>query len=253
MSFSSFQTFADDSYDGEYYVVGGFLAPTEVWQEATPRWFSTLKELPRLGYYTTNDALGLKGPFKEWTPEIRNGRMAKLASVIPTENCWGVAAHLRRSDFEIFAKTFPSWDDPYYLCADHLVLNVAKFLKLNQPSVTVADFIFDRQGKIGKTYKLHYDKAIKPSVLSVYPFLGECRHENKEEFIPLQAADMNAAWVRRRSTTIQLWTTADPYLSNFEQLDFRVSRPWLEQMAKYHKEHEDEIKEYWDRRLGPEK
>jgi hypothetical protein len=179
--------------------------------------------------------------------------MAKLASVIPPENCWGVAAHLRRSDFEeFFTTSFPSWNDPYYLCADHLVLNVARFLLQNHPSVKLVDFIFDRQGKVGKAYKLHYDIAIKPMARDVFPFLGECNHENKEKFIPLQAADMNAAWVRRRSTTIQLWTTADPYLSNFDHLDFRVGRPWLEQMAKYCREHADEVKDYWDRRLGPE-
>lgn len=253
MASSSFQTFADDSYDGEYYVVGGFLAPKEVWDTATPEWFAALKELPRLGYYTTNDALGLKGPFTGWDEQTRNSRMARLASVIPSENCWGVAAHLRRSDFEeLFTTTFPSWNDPYYLCADHLILNVCRFLKQNHPMVTVADFIFDRQGKVGNLYKLHFDKAIKPSVLSNYPFLGECKHEDKQKFIPLQAADMNAAWIRRRSTTIQLWTAADPYLANFGQLDFRVTRVWLEQMAKYYREHADEIKAYWDRRLGPE-
>lgn len=253
MPFQQFQTFADDSYDGDYYVVGGFVAPTEVCDEVSSDWFAALKELPKLGYYTTNDALGLKGPFTGWTAETRNARMAKLASVIPSENCWGVAAHLRRSDFEeYFTTTFPSWNDPYYLCADHLVLNVCRFLRQNHPNVRNADFIFDRQGKVGRTYKLHYDKAIKPSVLNLFPFLGDCTHEDKEKFIPLQAADMNAAWVRRRSTTIQLWTSADPYLSNFEQLDFKVSRSWLEEMAKYYREHADEIKSYWDNRLGRE-
>jgi hypothetical protein len=253
MTFTSFQTFADDSYDGEYYVVGGFVAPTEVWQTATPEWFSVLKEVPRLGYYTTNDALGLKGPFTGWAAEIRNARMGKLASVIPTENCWGVAAHLRRSDFEdLFSTTFPEWNDPYYLCADHLVLNVARFLLQNHPSVKIADFIFDRQGKVGKMYKLHYDLGIKPMARDRFPFLGECRHEDKQKFIALQAADMNAAWVRRRASTIQLWTVADPYLANFDQLDFKVERSWLERMAKYYREHADEIKAYWDCRLGPE-
>jgi hypothetical protein len=37
--------------------------------------------------------------------------MAKLASVIPSENCWGVAAHLRRSDFEEFFTTTEHADE----------------------------------------------------------------------------------------------------------------------------------------------
>jgi hypothetical protein len=179
--------------------------------------------------------------------------LADLAGAIPTENCWGVAAHLPVRDFEdIFTATFPAWNDPYYLCADYLVLEIGRILLFGAQSVTKIDFVFDRQGKVGKHYKVHYDLALKPMSLSVLPFLGECRHEDKQDFLPLQAADMNAAWVRRQAATIQLWTTADPFLSNFQQLDFKVERSWLEKMAKYRNEHAEEIKAYWDRRLGRE-
>ena len=248
----AFQLFADDSYSEEYYVVGGFLAPIGVWEKFTPQWYAALKESPRLGYYTTNDALGLKGPFAGWGETARNTRMAKLASVVPSENCWGVAAHLRVSDFkDIFAGVFPEWADPYYLCADYLVLEACKFL-LFERVVEKVDFIFDRQGKVGKRYELHYNIAVKPMALGVLPFLGECRHENKQDFLPLQAADMNAAWVRRREATIQLWTAVDPYLKNLPQFDFKVERSWLEKLAKFYREHEEEIRAYWNSRLGSE-
>lgn len=252
VTLEAFQVFADDSYTDEYYVVGGFLAPIGVWETFVPDWYGVLKESPRLGYYTTNDALGLKGPFAGWGEAARNTRMAKLASVIPSEDCWGVAAHLRVSDFnDIFKEAFPEWGNPYYLCADYLVLEVCKFL-LFERVVDKVDFIFDRQGKVGKHYRLHYDIAIKPMALGVLPFLGECRHEDKQNFLPLQAADMNAAWVRRREGTIQLWTTADPYLRNLQQFDFKVERLWLEKLAEYQKEHAEEIKAYWDRHAPSE-
>jgi hypothetical protein len=199
MALDAFQVFADDSYTEEYYVVGGFVAPIDVWEKFAPDWLGVLKEVPRLGYYTTNDALGLKGPFTGWSESARNAKMAKLARVIPSEHCWGVAAHLFRRDFEdFFTPTFPSWNNPYYLCADHLILNICRFL-LFERSATKVDFIFDRQGKVGSHFKLHYDLAIKPPSLSVFPFMGDCRHENKSKFLPLQAADMNAAWVRKTS------------------------------------------------------
>ena len=60
VALDAFQMFADDSYTDEYYVVGGFVAPIEVWDSFTSDWLRVLKGAPRLGYYTTNDAISLR-------------------------------------------------------------------------------------------------------------------------------------------------------------------------------------------------
>lgn len=62
----------------------------------------------------------------------------------------------------------------------------------------------------------------KPSVTRARTLM--LRRRDSSRLRAREAADMNAAWVRRRTSTIQLWTVADPYLANFHQLDFKVER-----------------------------
>jgi hypothetical protein len=98
----NYELYADESFSDDFYTVAGYIAPIEEWNTFKPAWFAILKDRPRLGFYSTNDALGLKGPFQGWSEDIRNSRISRLASVIPSVSCIGVAAHLSRRDFEEF-------------------------------------------------------------------------------------------------------------------------------------------------------
>ena len=106
----------------------------------------------------------------------------------------GVAAHFRKSDFqEFFVPNFlPVYSDPYYLCATYLIQMTSAFLQANDFNVTKLDFIFDRQGKVGETFQHVYKWLMGPMLRRRLPFLGDVRHENKMEFLPLQMADMHA-------------------------------------------------------------
>ena len=77
------------------------------------------------------------------------------------------------------------------------------------------------------------------------PFMGEVRHEDKRQFLPLQAADMQAVWLRRSGSTIQTWTSADIYLSQIEQRHYPITRQNLENSARHRHEHADEIAAMW--------
>ena len=243
------QTFADDTERGDFYAVAGYVAPIDEWDSFSPGWHAALKERPRLGFYRTSDAVNLSGQFDGWSVNARDARIAKLALTIPTRNTCGVAAFLSKKDFEeFFTPNFlPGWNNPYYLCATYLIESVCLMLRVGQNSVTKLDFIFDRQGKVGRYFRAVYEVALRPMSFHVFPFLGDVRHEDKTDFLPLQAADMHAGWIRRNKSIIQAWTTADPYLSKIEQREFHVARGFLERLAAYRKEHGDEIKAYWDK------
>lgn len=75
--------------------------------------------------------------------------------------------------------------------------------------------------------------------------MGEVRHEDKREFLPLQAADMQAEWLRRSGSTIQTWRSADIYLSQIEQQNYSITRQNLESSARYQREHAEEIATFW--------
>jgi hypothetical protein len=83
----------------------------------------------------------------------------------------------------------------------------------------------------------------------VFPFLGDVRHENKRDFLPLQAADMQAGWMRRQYSTIQLWTSADAHLAQIPQRYYPIQRQWLEYMNRFGTEHRDDIAKAWEEYL----
>ena len=247
--YMTIQVFADDSERDDFYTVAGYLAPIHQWQEFSPQWYAVLKDRPRLGFYRTYDALRLDGQFKGWTAKQRDSRIAKLAGVIPNENTFGVAAHLSKRDFkEFFTPNFlRDWDDPYYVCATYLIAHTCLGMRLGNNKIDTIEFIFDRQGKVGTNFKIAYEAMFKPMSLSLFPFLGTVRHEKKTDFLPLQAADMQAGWVRRSQSIVQLWTAADYFLSRIEQRTFEVSRKFLERLADYRRTHADEIKAFFDK------
>jgi len=165
-----------------------------------------------------------------------------LARVIPSgQNCFGIASWVSKTDFVRYcsAAFHPAWQDPYYLCATYLIERLCfDFAGLNLEQI---DFFFDRQGKMGPQFKAVYEAFLKPVSLPQFPFMGDVRHENKEKFLPLQAADMQAGWVRRSQSTIQLWTNADVYLRQIPQKHYPVQRSFLERIERYSREHAGEI------------
>lgn len=243
------QMFADDSEGGDFYTVAGYVAPVAEWDEFCPKWYGILKERPRLGFYRTSDALSLRGQFEGWSDATRDTRIARLAGVIPTHSNCGVAAHLYKRDFkEFFTPNFlPVWDDPYYVCATYLIENTCLMLRIDESPVTKLEFIFDRQGRVGGRFRIAYDAMLRPMSSPVFPFMGDVRHEDKTDHLPLQAADMHSGWIRRSKSTIQLWTAADCHLSAIKQREFPVSREFLGKLAKYRRDHADEINAFFER------
>jgi hypothetical protein len=243
------ESYADDSETDDRYIVAGYIASLGDWKDVfVPDWYSALKNPPRLGHYRTSDALALKGQFERFNEVSRDERLRALARAIPNKGCLGVMSSVSKKDFEEFCipSYDPTWDSPYYLCAIWLITCICQDMheKLGLEKI---DFFFDRQGKMGQQFKLVYDAFFKPTFMSLFSFIGDVRHEDKCEFLPLQAADMQAGWMRRSASTIQRWTSADIYLSQIEQRHYPIRRSNLEASAKHKREHADEIAAYWAR------
>jgi hypothetical protein len=240
------ETFIDESENKEFYIVGGYVAPMERWKAFDAAWYDALKIPPRLGFYRTSDAIALKGQFERFDAPSRDQRIATLARIIPNDlNCWGVSCWVSKEDFKTFCEPVfhPAWHDPYYLCATYLIERLCYEVRGLDPNKL--EFIFDRQGKIGKRFKLVYDAFLKPVSMMLFPFLGKVRHEDKEEFLPLQAADMGAGYARRFTSAIQVWTAADAFLKQIDNKQYPIPRAFLEYIKQYGTEHADEIAAMW--------
>jgi hypothetical protein len=233
---ATLQVFLDDSGDESAFVLGGFIASIEVWDKFSIDWKAVCKEPPIIGYYRTNDAISLKRSFLNWTQDYRNQKIAKLASMIPLENCFAIAAYLSPIDLKEISEHFPvksprpyphnfNYFDPYFLCASCIVnwvlINCDSWFPGVIKENSKIDFVFDQQGKVGRKFRFFFEDIMKPSISR----LGKCDHWNDQEFPPLQVADMLAAWVRRgASSRIQIWTAADIYLSNLEVQSIDIDR-----------------------------
>jgi hypothetical protein len=75
-----------------------------------------------------------------------------------------------------------------------------------------------------------------------YPLLAKCTHEDDRRFLPLRVADMYAGWVRRsKSPRLQLWTGADIYLTQIENVaENKIEKEWLKDIKRLALEHPEE-------------
>jgi hypothetical protein len=241
--------FADDSQNDDHYIVAGFVAPMARWGRFDSEWFSVLETSPRLGFYRASDAdnLGVPGTqFEHFAQAQRDQRIAALARVIPTGTCcFGFRCTISKADFhELYSPTFhPVWKDPYYLCA-HLIVGRICFDLAAVPGIKTVDFIFDEHGKVGRRFEGMYDRLIKHVLLPLFPFMGKVRHESKKDFLPLQAADMQAGWIKRLTSSIQIPMSTDVYLTQMVQRDYSPDRSKLEYIAHYAKTHAEEMKAF---------
>ncbi len=248
--------FVDDSRDmgndAGVFVLGGLVARDDHWQnKLIPDWLAVRRESPRINYFKTNHAIGAKKEFFGWDNDAIQRKMSQLASALDPRYCQGIAAHVTIAEHEeVFkaSKVFPGvYGNPYYLCAFLLVERVAlHFSWWNSQgrgeTVTRIDFIFDKQGTVGPMFKAQFDHWLKPR----YGILGECRHEDDRQFVPLQCADMYAAWVRRTASPhVRLWTAADTHLALIAKAVHQEStREFLQSLEQYSSEHADEIAEF---------
>jgi hypothetical protein len=235
------KTVIDDSGDESTFVLGGFIAPIIVWDKFSSDWVNVCKESPIIEYYKTNDAIALKQSFSKFDRDTRNQKVAKLASVIPTKNCYGIAAYLSRSDLKAIKESYASnspflSNDPYFVCASCVIfwvcINCADLFPGIGERLNPIDFIFDEQGKVGRKFRSFYDDHIRLPIESSLPYqprLGKCDHWDDQQFPPLQAADMYVAWIRREaSSQIQMWNAADIYLSNIKKRTLEIDRKFLD-------------------------
>jgi hypothetical protein len=243
------EAFCDETENDQRYIVAGLIAPKQEWESIAPAWLDTLKLSPRLGFYRTSDSIALKGQFEHFNESQRDQRIAALARLLingPNPQITRVAASISQEDFHKYCEPVfhPAWHDPYHLCAIRLIGSVClDWLRYNPTRI---DFIFEQQGKIGNYFKAVFDVAIKPFGMGLFfPFMGDVRLERKRDFLPLQAADMQAGWMRRSTSLIQAWTAADTYLRQIPERHYPAPRPWLEYINQFGTDHREEIQKAW--------
>lgn len=232
------QAFIDDSYklDG-YFVLAGYVATAERWAAFAKEWEALL---PTHGILAGNGNYHFKMSAMA-SPERRE-RVSAFYRVIEDHAQLSVAVVLRISDLKAaFARiSIPDLDyfdwgaaRNNYIYVFRLLFDLFHYrkdvLKKIIPLDEKVDFIFDKQAE-QKQILASWDRYADPYAFEVRKLLGaHPRFEDDQEFLPLQAADFWAWWVRKwaEDGVLDEKIGKQSLAEDFENFKSKKTVPWV--------------------------
>jgi hypothetical protein len=196
--------FVDDSYDEHAFVLAGYVAPVEEWASFSKDWQAALDAKPSIEYLKMSEAMVRPtGQFYGWTKEARDEKLRLLYSIIDKYVSFEVSAAIPKA---IYATEFARHlhkvaRNPYYLACYGLIIDLARHqMKIGMPEKV--NFVFDDQVmEKGKVLDV-WDRILREAPPDVKPMLGDVpafkSDTGDQAVLPLQAADFEAWWLRRR-------------------------------------------------------
>jgi Protein of unknown function (DUF3800) len=204
--------YIDDSGNWEHspiMVLGGWIAPVSAWLSFRSDWQAMLDMPPRIKYFKMNEAATLSGQFDHWSQQRADERVALAYKTIEQHIPFQVSCIIHLEPFyRIYTPIMGSAINPFYLAFSSIISDVAYHQRTHGIYEPI-DFVFDdqvmEQGKIIDAWEL-LKPALRPDtrhlIGSVPAFLDD------KKFLPLQAADLLAWWVRKMvegSAPTPLW------------------------------------------------
>jgi hypothetical protein len=202
--FMVLQAFVDDSYKDGVYVLGGHIARAEDWAKFSKEW----EEILPLGVRDREGSFHFKMSQMAKSDE-RMARVETFYRVLEKNIHLSISCMIIKDDLEnakrrvspvdrvfgwekydnIFSIAFRFMVDTFHACRDEM----AGYLR----STDKVDFYFDNQSEKKPILDAwdDYLLARSPAIRSLYG--ATPRFENDKEFLPLQAADLWAWWVRK--------------------------------------------------------
>jgi hypothetical protein len=222
-----YQAFIDDSKgepNGDF-ALGGYIATAEVWAQFSKDW----EELLPHGTRAKNGKFRFK--MKEMTSQSGMERVRHFYEVIEKYPLIPISCCLSLADFfqafermEIllsklnFSNDFAKWKNPYFFLFRGLMDQFHLYrekIKNAIPLSEKVDFYFDNQSE--KSYILGtWNEIVAANSEEAQQYYGATpRFEDDQDFLPLQAADLWAWWVRE-------WHEEDasPTPTKMRNLDF---------------------------------
>ena len=204
----NFQAFLDESISSDELVVAGHIATAENWAAFAKEW----EELLPLGTLAENNEYHFKMSEMAQTPE-RRARVQVFYKVIEEHVISSISCRVNLRDFQRARERFDlfatrmswtvnlgPWTNPYFfvfrVLIDKFHQERNKF-KSKLPLDRKVDFIFDERAE-KKAILQAWDEYIDKREDEIKPYYGSVpRFEDDRAFLPLQAADLWAWWVRK--------------------------------------------------------
>jgi hypothetical protein len=204
------QAYIDESGERSHapvFVLAGFIAPYPQWEKFIPDWQRMLDMPYRIEYFKMSEARCApakpKGQFAGWSREKTDERVAIAYSVIEDHAHFQLSCIVDLGSFyKIFEESFFERNaiNPFYLAFGRMITGFAhkqQGLGLQEK----VDFIFDDRVKEKKKIRDAWDAYKETADPDIKPYIGsDPRFESDLAFLPLQAADLLAWWIRKMAT-----------------------------------------------------
>jgi hypothetical protein len=211
------QAVADDSGckgQGSHLVMGGLIAPAEIWADFSVKWAECLQETPTIRYFKLYEATSCTGQFSGMGAPMRDAKLAALAAVISRYRMVAMLVSVDLADHEMDSATArPTKSrgsnqlkqlasigtiaaNPYYEAYMCFIMG-ACFDLWDMGLREQFDFIVDEHPSLGAKTAAWYPvvkKIVPEPMRSIMP-VAPIQRDDKS-FMPLQAADMIAGLER---------------------------------------------------------
>jgi hypothetical protein len=198
------QAFVDESFDGEMFVLAGYISPAERWLRFSEEW----EKLLPLAVLNERGTYQFKMAEMASNPE-RLSRVAAFYRVIEAHAQTAISIQLRLADIDGAMRrmvvpgtklNWKGWRNPY-LFAFRMLTDVINMRRQEMGQVMNVeekiDFIFDERSEKVRVMQAWETvrNALPQRTARLYG--ATPRFEDDEDFLPLQAADFWAWWVRK--------------------------------------------------------
>jgi hypothetical protein len=186
------QCFVDESYGEAVLVLAGFVADVDTWKAFSGEWQECLDMRPPMERLHMEEVFG-----DSWGDETKE-RVARFHRILDHHAVGGVTASLPLRPYEKLFGTSEHWSNPYVYLLFHFIRGYRQHCDKIGLDRKVK-FIFDRQ------------KGAAPRIAEAWEFFeqrgndalhalmgGAPSFESSYEYLPLQAADLSAWWIRRQ-------------------------------------------------------
>lgn len=203
------QAFVDDSgHKGgpPHFVLAGLVAPAENWAAFSEEWAACLSETPAIPIFKMREAAGRNGHFRHFTEKERDDKVRRLAKII---NRYADFYTYSIIDLSAHAETWGTLalkphHEPYFW-PFHTTIMATCFQLWDLGWRERFEIFFDEQVIFGPRAKLWYPVVREvinykePEASQILPIDPVFRTD--DEFLPIQAADLFAWWIRRNFDT----------------------------------------------------
>ena len=203
-----FEASFDESEGGtsRHFVISGYVSRPGEWRKFERRWRNALSKdgFPCMKWADLEGGYGKVFGHLHGDREAKDAIQRRYLRIITTSQIQGFAAALKMADLDAFAPRIfgyrtEKYDRPYFLAFELAIGRVITFLRhfdMLLPNEKIG-FVFDRQKEVGGRAKELYDKLKGNPLYQFREHLGPIAFEDKEEFLPIQAADV-VAWESMR-------------------------------------------------------